>query len=553
MEDSQKRLVWWYAILIMLISTLPYYLGFLLSAATENKEGWVFTGFIMGVEDGNSYVAKSLNGSYGDWLFRSPYTYVPQSGLVAFFPYLLLGKLAAGVEIHTQIIALFHIFRIIAGILSIIAIAKFLSLFIEEKQIYFWSLVIATIGGGLGWILLVTNMFKITSLLPLEFYSPETFGFLNLFGLPHLSLARACMFWALIQYFQNLPAKHAPSIKTGILLGVLWLGMGLAQPITAVIFGFLVCFHTIILMVYQILIQKYKKDKLLTYWRNQILYLVVAGIIATPLLFYTFFKFRTDPFLINWNQQNLITSPHFGLYLMSLGLFWLIALPGIKTLLRKHNENGLFLVMWVIITPVLAYSPVNIQRRLTEGSWVALVCLGALGLRQILQQINQKSAKIILIGLATICLISTILIFSGSLTSVLNPSAPIYRNNLEIETYKFIQDIAKPDDLILTSYETGNAMPAWANIQVMIGHGPESVGLVEIEKEIDKFYSQDTSDEYRMEFIDQYAIRYIFWGPSERRLGGWNPVSAEYLIEVYQVDGYYIFETNPSNHFGLAE
>src|SRR3990172_3657836 len=87
-----------------LATTLPYVWAFLREGAA-----WRFSGFVFGVEDGNSYLAKMLEGAYGGWLFRTPYTTAAQTGILAFFPYLLLGKLASGVALHEQLIALFHL------------------------------------------------------------------------------------------------------------------------------------------------------------------------------------------------------------------------------------------------------------------------------------------------------------------------------------------------------------------------------------------------------------------------------------------------------------
>ena len=47
---------------------------------------WRFTGFFIGVEDGNSYIAKMLSGTAGNWIFRTPYTAYPQNGFLAFLP-----------------------------------------------------------------------------------------------------------------------------------------------------------------------------------------------------------------------------------------------------------------------------------------------------------------------------------------------------------------------------------------------------------------------------------------------------------------------------------
>jgi len=68
-----------------------------------------FSGFIIGVGDGNSYLAKMMIGASGDWLFTTPYTAYPQMKFFAFFPYILLGKLTSNPEQTIQLIGLFII------------------------------------------------------------------------------------------------------------------------------------------------------------------------------------------------------------------------------------------------------------------------------------------------------------------------------------------------------------------------------------------------------------------------------------------------------------
>ncbi len=57
------------SVIIMLITSLPYLYGWWLSTP-QNQ----FSGFFMGVEDANSYLAKMRQGAEGGWLFYLPYT-----------------------------------------------------------------------------------------------------------------------------------------------------------------------------------------------------------------------------------------------------------------------------------------------------------------------------------------------------------------------------------------------------------------------------------------------------------------------------------------------
>jgi hypothetical protein len=88
------------SLLLIVLTSIPYLAGF----QTQSSE-WSYTGFVFGVGDGNSYIAKMLQGESA-WLFRTPYSSVESGGVLA-FSYLLL-KLAAARSAH-QMLALFHL------------------------------------------------------------------------------------------------------------------------------------------------------------------------------------------------------------------------------------------------------------------------------------------------------------------------------------------------------------------------------------------------------------------------------------------------------------
>jgi len=79
----ERRWVIVFALTVMLITMLPYFIGFQM----QNDE-WQFTGFVFGVTDGNSYIGKMLRGAAGEWLFRTPYSALDQNGAFIFFHYL---------------------------------------------------------------------------------------------------------------------------------------------------------------------------------------------------------------------------------------------------------------------------------------------------------------------------------------------------------------------------------------------------------------------------------------------------------------------------------
>ncbi|MCK4901167.1 MAG: hypothetical protein KAS38_20460, partial [Anaerolineales bacterium] len=78
--------------------------------------------------------------------------------------------------------------------------------------------------------------------------------------------------------------------------------------------------------------------------------------------------------------------------------------------------------------------------------------------------------------------------------------------------------------------------------------GPLSVGFVDSINQVKTMYHQDSTDNIRQEILSNLNVRYIFWGPAERALGGWDPHEASYLFEVYETDGYSIFELTSEDY-----
>ena len=318
--NPERRWVLGFALLVMLITTLPYLLGY-----WAQGETWRFTGFVFGVEDGNSYIAKMLRGAAGDFLFRTPFTAYHQEGVLAFPLYIILGKLTSPPGQHQQLIALYHLARILGGLLMIMATYDFIAVFVQKVPLRRWGVVLVSLGGGLGWLLLLFGRENWLGSLPLEFYSPESFGFLHLFGLPHLTFARALLLYGFIFYL------NSDNIKNGLLAGLLWLLVGFFQPLNIVIAWAVTGIHIVFLGGVQL--GKHIKTNSADWenFRSWLLKGLGAVAVSSPIVIYTMVAFGTDPVIKQWTSQNLITSPHPLHYLLAYGLILgLIALGNLE-------------------------------------------------------------------------------------------------------------------------------------------------------------------------------------------------------------------------------
>ena len=466
-DKQMKRWLWTFSLLVVLITTIPYLFAF----GAQNDE-WVFSGFLIGVEDGNSYIAKMLRGAQGDWLFRSPYSAEAQSGTLLYLPYLLLGKALGPDASHLQFIILFHIFRIVSVILLCFASYDFISHFLKSMSARKLALTLAILGGGLGWLLLLLGLPDWLGTLPLDFYSPESFGFLAIFTLPHLTLARAIMLWALLIYLRLNEISPEP-----LMIALIWLLLAIVHLLSALI-GLMVIGLHFLYMQYIFWRSTAKEDvsEKRQRWRHSFTPIIGA---AFPIILNLYFLIQ-DEYLQAWAAQNQIPSPHILHYLIAYAILLPFIFTGANYLKKTNKKSASLLIVWLLALPVLLYLPLGLQRRFAEGTWVVFSVL-ALAAFESPRFSKIQSWKMIFIAVFP----STLLLLIGATQVASKLSAPIFQSRSEIELFMEIRDVATDSDLVLSSYEIGNMLPAWATVRVLVGHGPESVGLSNFEDDLE--------------------------------------------------------------------
>lgn len=532
--DQERRWLWWFIFLVMGITTIPYLLGFGLQG-----ENWRFTGFFFGVEDGNSYIAKMLSGAAGEWLFRTPYTAYPQSGMVAFLPYLLLGKLTAPPAQHEQLLVLFQLFRWCGGIAMIWATYRFIAHFIAAIELRRMGIVLAILGGGLGWLSVLGLKDLWSNQLPLEFYSPETFGFLSILGLPHLEMARALLLLGFILYLET-PEGSVPFWRRASAGGA-WLLAGLMQPLTVVTGWIVLLIYHCANLAVGLLIEK---KPIRVYWNGQKKRWIDASLtvaISSPIVMYTIIAFTADPFLSEWNKQNLIISPPLGDYILAFSVVLPFILYAAINFKRLRSEKTLFLTAWIAGFPLLAYAPVNLQRRLPDGIWVVLVVAAMMGF----SLIQSKRFRVISRIWLSSSLFSGLFFMVGGIFSVTQLQMPIYRPLEEVRTFDFIQQVLPVNSVVLAQYAPSNPLPAWAPVRTVIGHGPESANLKEIQPRVNKLLGGTASIPESKEFFNEFNIGFLLITPIEEKFDSNLLVDSGILTEVYNRNGYRVFKVNP--------
>ncbi|PKN84335.1 MAG: hypothetical protein CVU46_14455 [Chloroflexi bacterium HGW-Chloroflexi-8] len=512
MSERKIELIWIlkFSLIVIFITLIPYFLGFELA----KNGGVTFSGFIFGVEDGNSYIAKMLLGQSGDWLFRTPYTSYPQNGFIAFLPYLFLGKLASKPEVHLQLLILFQIFRCFGIVYLIYETFYFVKLFFEKQDFIKKAVVISSVGGGLGWLLII-----LFTKIPLEFYSPESFGFLSILGLPHLCFSRGLM----LRSFRMLiePGADIFNLDRKLTAGFYLFMSGIFQPLNIPL-GWLVIG---VWKIYEYIFKS--RDKILNLIKQNFAYFLI------PLPFFTYnaLNFLIDPYLKIWENQNIIKSPPLGAYLWAYGLGYLCLIFA-NLIQKKVPLNNSFILIWSIFLPFLVYFPINLQRRLADGFWIVM----SIYIIFVFENFIYKKIRWAIY--MTLC-ISSIFLLVGSINSVQNLNEPIYLSQEIIEVFTFINGDGNKNDVVLAPFNESNALPAYIPMRVVTGHGPESKNLSEIGRFVDDFYSGKINEAEIDKRFSEFQIRYVIFQKSDEGIKSLERDSNS--LKLFENDKYVLF------------
>jgi hypothetical protein len=108
-----------------------------------------------------------------------------------------------------------------------------------------------------------------------------------------------------------------------------------------------------------------------------------------------------------------------------------------------------------------------------------------------------------------------------------------------VAAFDYIDRAADRDDLVLTSGETGNFLPAFCRARVYAGHSFQTENYVEKTRNVEYFLRWAGPGE-REAFAESIGARFILIGPRERQWGGATPLMP--WPKVYDESGYAVYQ-----------
>ncbi len=364
-----------------------------------------------------------------------------------------------------------------------------------------------------------------------------------LYGLPHLALARAALLGGLLLTFHALmlegPRRWLP---WSIGAGLCWLVMGLCVP-------FYITALYAILGVWGIAaLLRERRFPLRLFSRC-----AVACAVPAPYLFYNLVVFATNPVLGAWSGQNQLASPHPLHYVVGYGLLAIFASPALRWAWRRGQNRAAYLLLpaWIVAAPILAYLPINVQRRLLEAVFIPLCILAVMGFQflwiGIRARWHPRRARARLLYRETVSVLVALLIPTNllilangaALAAHPDPSSALFHTGTEIAALNWLNTHSIPDSVVLSTKSIGNYVPVRTSLRAYIGHSPETIRLEGKLLLVERFLAGTMNAAERRSLLEAGHIRYV--------IAQGSPLDVPELHEIFHNGDYFIYETTANN------
>jgi len=409
----------------------------------------------------------------------------------------------------------------------------FISYFFSESKKRKLCFILLIFSSGISGLLWPVVEIGVSSFWPppMDLWSSESSTFYTLYHSPHFIASLLC---TILIFFLALRSFEKNSYLTSCLAGLTACFLFLFHP-----------YHvpTIFCVLgFYIFIQSIKNSRIR--WDLLGHYLILIAISSLAIL-YHFWTLNTFWTRQQFALQNNLPTPPFYNFLLSYGFILILGSLGFLVLLGKKEklDKEIFLLAWFPVQLILPFFPfLNFQRKMIEGLHFVMVITTIIGLYFLGELIKKNKPALysyIKNPALSFLLFSVCFVFSSyyliirDISLYLDSSSFVFLNKEKYNAMIWLKNNTPKESIILSSYDSGNVIPAFAVRTVFLGSAGNTAASESKTMQVELFLRR-YSEQARAAFLKKNCIDYLFYGPEEKKYQNFNPEQADYLKKVYQ-------------------
>jgi hypothetical protein len=488
-----RRATAFLTVAVLALTVLPY-----LYAHISTPSNLVYTGLMFDVPDHAQY--WSWITASRDSVFISN-TMTPEANAAIFANPPMWALAQAQTIFGLSFPVLFQWWRVLAIGLLVPALVVFVRMMVPERERQAAALVIALIGSGFGWLLIVAK--KILGFAdvpwPTDLYTVEPNTFWSMLAYPHIALAQALILTTMI-------GSWLAYRKGG--LGY-WLLAAVSAAALSVSHAYDLITIYAVLGVYGVV--TWIRDRRFPV-RLTAVGLVVLLCSGPAALYYQRLT-ANDPLwravLSQYSNAGVWTPPHLHL-IMLMGAPLLLAVLG--TLRRdRWSEERWFVLTWAGTGLLLIYLPVVFQIKLLSGWQFPIAVLAAHGWHDrirpaLVPRMSSRPAFALLVLLVSS---TNLYLFAWRFTELRRHSAPYYLHHDQLDVLAWLAQHAAKSDVVLAQPELGQFVPNYGGARAYLAHWAMTNRFFERRANVEKFFEPAAPDDWRERLLTTEHVTFV--------------------------------------------
>ena len=520
-------------IALLAVTSVPYIYGYL--SCPEDK--W-FSGVVYNMHDTAQYLSW-MREAGTSFFTDNKLTSEPNARVFVNLHWWIPGWLA-----HTfglTLVQVYQLFRLFAVPLLTIITYLFCAAVFSDRRRRLFAFLLSTFTAGLGWVWVVVKYTMGTAGLPFphDVYTTPGTSFWVMLASPHLTFAAALTLGVVLLALLGVQRQRL-GYALGAALLALFLGLGHIYDLVTV-WAVLALFGLLLVL----------RDG--WSWRTFFSLLLVVLISAPAALYWGWVSSDAHPV---W-QRALAQYDNLGAFtpdpahlLILLGVTFLLALVTFDGLvpLRGQTDSRLLIKAWFVIVPFLIYLPLHFQIMLLTGYSLPMAVMATVGMfDHVLPWLHERATgsrlgrwlteeriiRIVPVLLLLAVSVTNLYLLAWRVMDMGRHDYPFYLYRDEALALRWLEEETPPDEVVLSSLVVGYFIPGLTGDRAFLGSGVMTLDFSDKRRMVEMFFDSTISDDERQMLMRDYAIRYVFYGPTEQALGDYDPSKSPLFVEVF--------------------